>query len=144
MREAGLGGQSTSKGGGLREKQSEVVEILCDSDRGEARLRDATSIIVINHTQPRATRDLSTDAMLTLACSLALGSFTAFVGVALNDQLTPGCGQLCVVKGVHEETERFFKMQREKGGIVGIEGPGWPRFKRGGGTDGNGVFLNCT
>ena len=24
--------------------------------------------------------------------SLALGSFTAFVGVALNDQLTPGCG----------------------------------------------------
>lgn len=75
---------------------------------------------------------------------LALGSFTAFVGVALNDQTVPGCGQLCVVKGVHEHTEAFFRMQRAAGGVVGIEGPGWPRFKRGGGEGGEGVFLNCT
>ncbi len=64
------------------------------------------------------------------ACTLALGSFTAFVGVALNDQTKFGRGNLCLAKGVHEEVERFFQTQRDAGGVVGPEGPGWPRLSR--------------
>lgn len=61
-------------------------------------------------------------------CSLALGSFTAFVGVALNDQTEFGRGNLCLLKGAHEDVEAFFRMQRDAGGNVGPEGPGWPRL----------------
>ena len=63
-------------------------------------------------------------------CTLSLGSFTAFVGVALNDQSEFGRGNLCLLKGVHEEVEGFFKAQRDSGGIVGPEGEGWPRLTR--------------
>ena len=59
---------------------------------------------------------------------LALGSFTAFVGVALNDQTEFGRGNLCLLKGAHEDVEAFFRMQRDAGGNVGPEGPGWPRL----------------
>ena len=62
------------------------------------------------------------------ACTLALGSFTAFVGVALNDQTRFGRGNLCLLQGAHGEVERFFQMQRDAGGVVGPEGPGWPRL----------------
>ena len=62
-------------------------------------------------------------------CTLALGSFTAFVGVALNDQSEFGRGNLCLLKGAHEEVEAFFRMQRDAGGKVGPEGSGWPRLK---------------
>ena len=72
------------------------------------------------------------------ACTLALGSFTAFVGVALNDQTVFGRGNLCLLKGAHEEVQRFFRMQRDQGGGVGPEGPGWPRLSPAGG---NGVAL---
>merc|ERR1712048_489217 len=34
-------------------------------------------------------------------CTLGLGSFTAFLFVALNDQLRPGCGQTALLKGSH-------------------------------------------
>ena len=61
-------------------------------------------------------------------CTLSLGSFTAFVGVALNDQTQFGRGNLCVLKGAHTEVEKFFQMQRDAGGPVGPEGPGWPRL----------------
>ena len=61
-------------------------------------------------------------------CTLSLGSFTAFVGIALNDQTEFGRGNLCLLKGIHEEVERFFQMQRDSGGIVGPEGEGWPRL----------------
>lgn len=64
------------------------------------------------------------------ACTLSLGSFTAFVGVALNDQTEFGRGNLCLLKGAHEEVERFFRMQRDAGGTVGPEGPRWPRLTR--------------
>jgi len=61
-------------------------------------------------------------------CTLGLGSFTAFCFVALNDQLEPGCGQTALLKGSHHGSEKFFKMQRAAGGIMGIEGPGWERI----------------
>ena len=72
------------------------------------------------------------------ACTLALGSFTAFVGVALNDQTEFGRGNLCLLKGAHEEVEQFFRMQRNTGGVVGPEGLGWPRLSP---TGDNGVAL---
>ncbi|MBO6704383.1 MAG: hypothetical protein JJ921_18710 [Pseudomonadales bacterium] len=63
--------------------------------------------------------------------SLSYGSYTALVGVALNDQKHPGNGQLGVLKGMHEEVERSFRSQRDAGGVIGPEGPGWPRIKIG-------------
>lgn len=60
--------------------------------------------------------------------TLSIGSFTAFVGVALNDQTEFGRGNLCLLKGAHNEVEHFFQMQRAQGGPVGPEGPGWPRL----------------
>ena len=62
---------------------------------------------------------------------ISLGSYTALVGVALNDQLEPGNGQLGVLKGMHEAVETAFRMQRDTGGVVGPEGVGWPRIKIG-------------
>ena len=62
------------------------------------------------------------------ACTLSLGSFTAFVGVALNDQTEFGRGNLCLLRGAHEEVENFFRTQRDSGGTVGPEGPLWPRL----------------
>ena len=60
--------------------------------------------------------------------TLSYGSYTALVGVALNDQHEPGNGQLGVLKGTHKDVENCFKAQRDAGGIVGPEGPGWPRI----------------
>ncbi len=71
--------------------------------------------------------------------TISLGSYTALVGVALNDQLTPGNGQFGVLKGMHEEVEAAFRMQRDSGGVIGPEGPGWPRIKIGAGGR---PFLN--
>ncbi len=61
-------------------------------------------------------------------CRLSIGSFTAFVGVALNDQTHFGSGNLCLLKGAHAHVENFFKKQRDAGGVIGPEGPGWPRL----------------
>ena len=71
--------------------------------------------------------------------TISLGSYTALVGVALNDQRQPGNGQLAVLKGMHEEVEAAFRMQRDCGGPIGPEGPGWPRIKA---TKSGGTFLN--
>ncbi len=60
--------------------------------------------------------------------TLGLGSFTAFVFVALNDQLEEGCGQTALIPGSHHEVEKFFRWQREQNGHLGPEGPGWPRL----------------
>lgn len=59
---------------------------------------------------------------------LAIGSFTAFVGVCLNDQTVPGKGQVAFRRGAHEAVEAFFKMQRAQGGPLGGGGPLWPRL----------------
>ena len=71
-------------------------------------------------------------------CRVSLGSFTAFVGVALNDQSEFGRGNLCLLPGAHETVENFFQMQRDAGGVVGPEGPGWPRLSP---VGNNGVKL---
>lgn len=61
--------------------------------------------------------------------TLALGSYTALVGVCLNDQRRPGKGQFSVRRGAHEAVEAFFRMQRGKGGPIGGGGPDWPRLQ---------------
>ena len=61
--------------------------------------------------------------------TISLGSYTALVGVALNDQLQPGNGQFGVLKGAHEDVEASFRMQRDSGGVIGPEGVGWPRIR---------------
>ena len=60
--------------------------------------------------------------------TLALGSFTAFVFVCLNDQTRPGCGQTALLRGAHHEMEKFFQWQYATNGHLGPEGPGWPRL----------------
>ena len=60
--------------------------------------------------------------------TLALGSFTAFVFVCLNDQTEDGRGQTNLLKGAHHEMEKFFKWQYETNGHLGPEGPDWPRI----------------
>ena len=59
--------------------------------------------------------------------TLTQGDFTAFVGIAFSDQTEIGCGQTGVRRGFHHDMEQFFRMQREGGGPLGYEGPGWPR-----------------
>ncbi|MCZ6616529.1 MAG: hypothetical protein O7E57_00240 [Gammaproteobacteria bacterium] len=71
--------------------------------------------------------------------TISLGSYTALVGVALNDQRQPGNGQFAVLEGMHEAVEAAFRMQRDSGGPIGPEGPGWPRIKV---TKSGGTFLN--
>ena len=61
--------------------------------------------------------------------TLTIGDFTAFVGVAFSDQTEIGCGQLGVRRGFHHDMEQFFRMQRDAGGPIGYEGPGWPRVE---------------
>ena len=83
--------------------------------------------------------------------TLSLGVFTAFVAVPLNDQSVPGCGQIGVLPGVsmrpaepserlelqltrygrsqgHHAMEKFFRHQRDNGGVLGPEGADWPRL----------------
>ena len=59
---------------------------------------------------------------------ISLGSYTALVGVALNDQSAPGHGQFAVLKGMHDEVEKAFRIQRDSGSVIGPEGSGWPRI----------------
>ena len=46
----------------------------------------------------------------------------------MNDQTEFGRDNLCVLRGAHEHVEAFFRMQRDQGGPIGPEGPGWPRL----------------
>jgi len=71
--------------------------------------------------------------------TISLGSYSALVGVALNDQSVPGRGQFAVLKGMHEEVEAAFRFQRDAGGVIGPEGPGWPRIKV---TESGRTYLN--
>ena len=56
-----------------------------------------------------------------------IANFAGLVGIALSDQTTEGCGNLGLLKGAHHEIERFFRSQRDAGGPLGPDGPGWPR-----------------
>ena len=60
--------------------------------------------------------------------TLALGSFTSFVFVALSDQTTEGCGQTNVLPGGHHAVHAFLQEQRATSNHLGPEGPGWPRM----------------
>ena len=61
--------------------------------------------------------------------TLAIGSYTALVGVCLNDQRKPGKGQFSVRRSAHEAVEAFFRRQRDQGGPLGGGGPDWPRLQ---------------
>ncbi|MDA0788858.1 MAG: hypothetical protein O2780_05285 [Proteobacteria bacterium] len=63
--------------------------------------------------------------------TLSVGSCTAFAIVPLNDQTIEGCGQTAVVPGGHHVLEQYYRWQDHQGGVVGPEGPGWPRFNIG-------------
>ena len=56
-----------------------------------------------------------------------MSNFTTLAGVALSDQRQEGAGNLGLLKGAHRKLERFFREQREAGGPLGPDGPGWPR-----------------
>ena len=60
---------------------------------------------------------------------ISLGSYTALVGIALNDQSIPGNGQFSVLKGMHGEVEQAFREQRDQGSVIGPEGLNWPRLR---------------
>lgn len=60
--------------------------------------------------------------------TLAIGSFTAFAIVPLNDQTLEGVGQTSVVPGGHRVLEAFYRWQLAQNGCIGPEGPAWPRF----------------
>ena len=81
----------------------------------------------MNHLDHTVQNPMGTPFYLDPERSLTLGSFTAFVGIAFSDQTEMGCGQLGVRRGFHHDTEQFFRMQRDAGGPIGYEGPGWPR-----------------
>ena len=55
-------------------------------------------------------------------------NFTVLIGVALSDQRTEGVGNLGLLKGAHHAIEEFFRWQRDAGGPLGPDGPGWPRI----------------
>ena len=57
-----------------------------------------------------------------------ISCFTALVAVALSDQRLEGVGNLGLLKGGHHKMEAFFRWQRDQGGPLGPEGPGWPRI----------------
>lgn len=60
--------------------------------------------------------------------TVSIGSYTVLLGVSLNDQTEFGRGNVALLKGAHHEVERFFQKQRDQGGPIGPEGPGWPRL----------------
>lgn len=78
----------------------------------------------LDHTVPNP---MGTPFYMDPERTLTLGDFTAFVGIAFSDQTEVGCGQLGVRRGFHHDMEQFFRMQRDAGGPIGYEGPGWPR-----------------
>ena len=53
-------------------------------------------------------------------------SFSCLVGVALNDQTEPDCGNFAVLRGSHIANAAFFAQQAAAGGPLGPGGPNWP------------------
>ena len=60
----------------------------------------------------------------------SISNFTGLLGIPLSDQLQVGSGNLGLLAGAHHHIERFFQYQREVGGPLGPDGPGWERFDR--------------
>ena len=56
-----------------------------------------------------------------------VSNFTALLGIPLSDQMLEGCGNLGLLRGAHHIIEQFFQEQRDLGGPLGPDGPGWER-----------------
>ena len=55
-------------------------------------------------------------------------NFTGLLGIPLSDQSEEGCGNVGLLTGAHRPMSKFFKHQRDKGGPIGPDGPGWERL----------------
>ena len=55
-------------------------------------------------------------------------NFTALLGIPLSDQSVEGAGNLGLLRGAHRPISEFFRYQRDAGGPLGPDGPGWERL----------------
>lgn len=55
-------------------------------------------------------------------------NFTALLGIPLSDQMVEGAGNLGLLRGAHHAISKFFQYQRDAGGPLGPDGPGWERI----------------
>lgn len=55
-------------------------------------------------------------------------NFTGLLGIPLSDQMVEGSGNLGLLRGAHHPMSRFFQYQRDAGGPLGPDGPGWERI----------------
>ena len=55
-------------------------------------------------------------------------NFTALLGIPLSDQMVEGAGNLGLLRGAHRPISEFFSYQRDAGGPLGPDGPGWERI----------------
>ena len=62
--------------------------------------------------------------------SISISGFSCLVGIAVSDQMEDGDGQVGLLKGAHHHIEKHFQYQRDAGGPLGPDGPGWPRIDR--------------
>ncbi|MCY4129341.1 MAG: hypothetical protein OXG15_08895 [Gammaproteobacteria bacterium] len=99
----------------------DIVELGKDPNDPEAMHCYMTHL---DHTVPNP---MGTPFYMDPERTLTIGDFTAFVGIAFSDQTEIGSGQTGVRRGFHHDMEQFFRMQRDAGGPIGYEGPGWPR-----------------
>jgi len=102
-----------------------IPDLANDIDIETGRPKDATRYFG-EHDETRGTNDGL--LWMNQEKTLSYGSYTALVGIAINDQLSPGNGQFAVLPGTHEVVEQCFREQRDTGGVVGPEGSGWPRI----------------
>ncbi len=56
--------------------------------------------------------------------------FTALLGIPLSSQTRDGVGNLGLLRGAHHPVAEFFRYQRDQGGPLGPDGPGWERLHR--------------
>lgn len=59
-----------------------------------------------------------------------LTNFTALLGIPLSDQSNEGVGNLGLLRSAHRPISQFFRYQRDLGGPLGPDGPGWERLHR--------------
>ncbi|MYD44035.1 MAG: hypothetical protein F4W90_09130 [Gammaproteobacteria bacterium] len=103
--------------------RDDIIALGKDPDDPEAMHRYMSHL---NHT---IQNPMGTPFYMDPEQTLTIGDFTAFVGIAFSDQTVIGSGQTGVRRGFHHDMEQFFRMQREAGGPIGYEGPGWPRVE---------------
>ena len=64
----------------------------------------------------------------TYAGGINILNFTALLGIPLSDQSVEGAGNLGLLRGAHHPISEFFRYQRDAGGPIGPDGPGWERI----------------